>query len=264
MSNLDLSNVKRIFTFGCSFTDFYWSTWANILAYDNSSAEFYNFGHLGCANNYTASMVTQADAYYKFCSTDLVIVQWTEFNRESRWIDSEGGWCHGGSVYNNRYYTKEFVKNYCHPQHFLLRDSALIHLTQHFVAATTAQHAFLTMSPLPPNSLYDATFTRIKKPIATALWGEGGCGYKAWLNQQEIHPALTDSHPSPIDHLQYLRSVLGIPVKQLTIGAVEDNDKLVKLQLQENCANKDPAPWCLDRTTHVIRQSDSISHTIIR
>ena len=43
---------KRIFTFGCSFTNYLWSTWANILGYEFREAEFYNFGKSGAGNQY--------------------------------------------------------------------------------------------------------------------------------------------------------------------------------------------------------------------
>ena len=41
MKNLITLKVNRIFTFGCSFTDYAWGTWANILGLSNSTMDEY-------------------------------------------------------------------------------------------------------------------------------------------------------------------------------------------------------------------------------
>ena len=41
---------KRVFAFGCSFTHYSYPTWANLIAYQNTDAEFYNFGKAGMGN----------------------------------------------------------------------------------------------------------------------------------------------------------------------------------------------------------------------
>ena len=40
--------LNRIFCFGCSFTQYLWTTWANILGTEFHEAEFYNFGKIWC------------------------------------------------------------------------------------------------------------------------------------------------------------------------------------------------------------------------
>ena len=68
MIDLAISNPKRLFTFGCSFTDYRWATWANILAYE-LDCEFHNFGKSGAGNQFQlAHMCTQTKARYLFQS----------------------------------------------------------------------------------------------------------------------------------------------------------------------------------------------------
>ena len=89
MKNLVTIKINRIFTFGCSFTDYAWGTWANILGYEFPDAKFYNFGKSGAGNHYIFNTLMQADSSYKFTHEDLVIVQWTNISREDRFLDTE-------------------------------------------------------------------------------------------------------------------------------------------------------------------------------
>lgn len=81
---------KRLFTFGCSFTNYVWPTWADIIAYDQQ-IEFHNKGKGGAGNTFIASSILESDLKYKFTDTDLILVNWTTWQREDR-VDSEGHW----------------------------------------------------------------------------------------------------------------------------------------------------------------------------
>ena len=74
---------KRIFTFGCSFVEYYWATWAEILGKD-LGIPLYNFGKSGGGNQYIANTFAQANAVYNFNEDDLIIVSWTNVCREDR------------------------------------------------------------------------------------------------------------------------------------------------------------------------------------
>ena len=76
MKPLYKNKPKRLFTFGCSFTEWIWATWANILAYE-LDVPFYNFGKPGAGNYYIANQISQADAIFNFTKDDLVIVKST-------------------------------------------------------------------------------------------------------------------------------------------------------------------------------------------
>jgi len=72
---------KRLFTFGCSFTSWYWPTWNDYIGL--SFDEYYNFACGGADNKNILYRFLQADKKYKFTSEDCVMVMFTTFNRMS-------------------------------------------------------------------------------------------------------------------------------------------------------------------------------------
>lgn len=74
----------RIFCFGCSFTRWYWPTWADILAVhmkETHNVDVYNFGHRGISNQGIAYNIMLANEKYKFTDDDKIIVLWTTADR---------------------------------------------------------------------------------------------------------------------------------------------------------------------------------------
>lgn len=65
---------QRIFTFGCSFTNWVWPTWANILLYQNDGI---NFGYGGAGLEHTLHSIIECDRKYNFTENDIVIVMYT-------------------------------------------------------------------------------------------------------------------------------------------------------------------------------------------
>lgn len=66
--------MGRIFTFGCSFTDYVWPTWADILLYGNDGK---NFGISGSGNESMLYRVMEADRVFNFTKEDQIIVMFT-------------------------------------------------------------------------------------------------------------------------------------------------------------------------------------------
>ena len=80
--------MNRIFFFGCSYTHFAWPTWADLLGISatgysipggpqSPTSVSYNFGYSGGSNSNTINRILIADQQFKFCSTDIICVQWT-------------------------------------------------------------------------------------------------------------------------------------------------------------------------------------------
>jgi hypothetical protein len=65
---------QRIFTFGCSFTNWIWPTWANILLYKNDGV---NFGFKGAGVEHILHTIVECDRKYKFNENDIVVVMFT-------------------------------------------------------------------------------------------------------------------------------------------------------------------------------------------
>lgn len=102
--------MKRLFTFGCSYTEFYWPTWADCLSpyFD----ETYNYGKCGAGNSYIFNHFASVVASKKLTEKDTVIIQWSSIVREDRILPHHISYQTGGLVYNNKAYDKEFYTKY--------------------------------------------------------------------------------------------------------------------------------------------------------
>ena len=214
-----LYNIKptRLFTFGCSFTSWYWATWANILAFD-LDCEFYNFGKQGAGNFYISNLITQVDSIYKFNSTDLIVISWTNISREDRWIENQA-WLTPGNIYSQNHYDKNFVKRYANDTHFSLRDFSLISLIDNYLSQKCQYH-FLSMCDITKRTdqwsdinkknkiidivnIYSSCLNKIKPSFYDILWNNN-IENKFKKNKIEIHPNYLDGHPTLLEHCYYL------------------------------------------------------------
>ena len=98
----DWTKYKRLFAFGCSFTQHIYPTWADVIYRSMSpDVEFFNFGKSGGGNIFIANRLTEANRKYKFNETDLIIVMWTTYCRFD-FYKSEEGWVTSGNIYSQK------------------------------------------------------------------------------------------------------------------------------------------------------------------
>ena len=71
--------MRRLFTFGCSFTYFYWPTHADLLG--EQFDELHNWGLSGLGNRAICERLSECVMHNKFTDDDVIIVQWTDFHR---------------------------------------------------------------------------------------------------------------------------------------------------------------------------------------
>lgn len=102
--------MNRLFTFGCSYTEFYWPTWSDCLSpYFN---ETYNYGKCGAGNSYIFNQLASIVASNKLTEKDTVIIQWSSLVREDRILPFHITYNTGGLVYNNETYDENFYLKY--------------------------------------------------------------------------------------------------------------------------------------------------------
>ena len=95
--------MGKLYTFGCSFTKYFWPTWADILL---THYEGENWGLPGGGNKFIFESIIECHVTNKIKPTDTVIVMWTSWAREDRY---NNGWRLAGNVYNNPFYDKDFL-----------------------------------------------------------------------------------------------------------------------------------------------------------
>lgn len=135
---------KRLFTFGCSFTNYKWPTWADILG--REFEYFENWGKTGCGNKYIFHALIECNQKNKFTPDDTVIIMWSGTDREDRYI--KNNWVGEGSVYKCSAYPESFIKNYFDWRGNFLCDIGLISASIDLLKCWKVRHSMLTMIPL--------------------------------------------------------------------------------------------------------------------
>ena len=117
--------MGRLFFFGCSYTQYLWPTWADIIGQD-SGKEYYNFGLPGLGNVGIMHRMVEADLKYKFTKDDEIFVFWSSWCREDRVAD--GNWDVHGSVFNagNPKYDIKFIRKYWDIDNDMVKNSTAI------------------------------------------------------------------------------------------------------------------------------------------
>lgn len=99
--------MKRLFTFGCSFTSYVWPTWADIVG---QSFEYYeNWGMCGIGNKLISNKLVECHHMNNITKDDVVFVMFTSIPR----IDFYNGhWSMAGNIFNtfNKKYEKLWVE----------------------------------------------------------------------------------------------------------------------------------------------------------
>lgn len=227
---------KRFFAFGCSFTTYAWSTWADIISRSYPEIEYYNLAASGAGNQYTLARLMGADQKYNFNKDDLVIVQWGNVGREDRYIagtNGHVGWSKSGNIYSSMY-EKSFIDKYCHPMDFLLRDLASIKAVSNLLQYKQCTYYFIANDNIARNinqynyaneynirvdgipryneliQVYESVLKEIRGNYFDLIYK--GDWFNDALNKPQVKIVrgllIRDCHPSPSEHIQFLETVL--------------------------------------------------------
>jgi hypothetical protein len=135
INTLDIKKYDRIFAFGCSFTNYYWPTWADIIAHENPQADYINRAMPGAGNTYIVAHISQAIRYFNIGPNDLVTTMWSTFYRQDRYkIDDyldQKRWRLPGNIYTQDDIPHDILLKYFNDTRgYAIRDFALIDTTQ--------------------------------------------------------------------------------------------------------------------------------------
>lgn len=263
--HLILNKPKRLFAFGCSFTNYAWSMWPEIIAYD-LDIPLYNYGRTGAGNQFITNAVCQANARYKFNSDDLVIICWTNVSREDRWVNGE--WITPGNVFSQQEYDLKWVKKFIDPLGLLIRDLASINLVNNLLKTTNCQYHFLSMinivnttdqwnpktnfksfKKLNPDlgqnvdileellKYYKSDIDQIQKSFYEILWNND-INLKLDFEWKRFNGKFHDGHPWPSESLTYLKSIfVDHNFQQLTVDKVIDTENKIINEINQYFLN---------------------------
>lgn len=221
--------MRRIFTFGCSMTEYQWPTWADILCYhynQEEGAEAYNYASCGMGNEHILQALTAADLKHTFTNDDIICVLWSSWIREDRlWQDKR--WGKQGSILNcTEPKLTQFVDNYFSLENYIMKNITAIHTVNKAYNINFQDHIFQCEEPLMNpeadkllRSFYHdmpggAAFTN--KDVAEYIKGNGGVDGQSLIRE-------VDGHPSPAEHLIYLENNVlpALGISQLNTKAAE-------------------------------------------
>ena len=214
--------VRRLFTFGCSFTRWLWTGWPEILA-NHLDVPHWNFGAGGGGNQFMFTRLSQARQAYNIGPDDLVVICWTHFSREDRWCEKISDWELVGNIYHsNGVWDERWIKRWANSTHYALRDLSMINMTRTCLDSWGCQYHMMSMCDLLTNidenyghhipeperqtlvDLYQSDMEHILPSYYTVLWNNDLGHNKFRVERKEIHPMFGDGHPSPYEHLKYL------------------------------------------------------------
>ena len=216
--------MRRLFTFGCSFTNYRWSTWADCLAPEFD--HFENWGQAGGGNQYIFNSVMEADQRHCFGDGDTIVVCWTSLDREDRYVD--GRWhTPGNAHFATNVFNKEYLKTHMDERGFLIRDLACIKAVKTLLESRrNLKWEFLSMvelmaMPFPSDNVSKhRDVMRLYENVVISIKP----GYDKTVFKNTGYPNRNgDPHPSPEEHLAYLDAVLpGWVTKQSTRVKMHD------------------------------------------
>lgn len=236
--NLDFNKYKRIFAFGCSFTKYRWPTWADLISMEAPDAIFRNYGMPGMGNLGISTRIIEGSNRFEFSSTDLVLVMWSSFCREDRWID--GKWFTQGNVYHSEY-PKEWVKKYVDPNGSLIRDHALIYSTNLYLKSLGVDTVLLKSTPFSFTELdnsneniskeleviYKKSYDSMPIDLYTFNGNTWAKDEQEYLDDYREEHWRHDHHPFSETYVSYLDHI-GIKLSDRTKEFALDADSLLK------------------------------------
>lgn len=144
--------MNRIFTFGCSFTNYYWPTWADIIGHGLDHDQYQNWGRSGAGNQFIFNSIVECHARNCIDTNDTVVVMWTNVGREDRYLNGE--WQTPGNIYSQSLYDKDFVRRFADMRGYYIRDLATMQAVHLILDNIGCNYYFLNMVEITTHDQY--------------------------------------------------------------------------------------------------------------
>ena len=216
--------VKRFFAFGCSFTNYYWAMWPEVVKQELGDVEFYNMGVPGAGNLFIAHQIYDANEVYQFDEHDLIMVCWSAVYRNDWFIDDK--WFCEGNMYYPGQRNGMLPDSLKDINHYVIRDASVITGVCKFLESLPSQSHQMSMvnnflpldqddGDIPEDILNHPECKPLaeycRDNIKPSFWDMGyDLEFKKdyWENTIGIREFCRDDHPLPIWSMEYLSKVL--------------------------------------------------------
>ena len=237
--------MSRLFTYGCSFTKYYYPTWADILIKDAHLG--YNCGHIGSGNQLIANRIWETNSRTKFNNNDIIIIMWSNFFREDRYHDKDG-WHTPGNIFNHLTGKRFTLNNYTYESdvewannlnHYVYRDCNIISSTLEAlqntgatVLSTCINDPYKDEKLLAHGKVKNILDQYSKWVMPQCKTITEHCHYpniendKTRIQYKQGDTWMIEDHPMPKEHLSYVDEVIteyvDLKVSQETIQWIID------------------------------------------
>ena len=213
---------STLYTFGCSFTQYKWPTWADYLHAGGLANKYQNWGLPGGSNDFIFHSVVEC--LDNITKQDIVCIMWSQPHRISDYNDVQG-WDMPGNAY--LYQPKERAK-YLHEDKIALENQSFFKAVATLLEACGCDFYFTSMERI--DLKYEDVFCTQQyfNPSMAEFLGYAGANETTW---RETLPG--DKHPSPREHAEFSKTMF----------------KLDKQNIDELCAEaeqhifEDAQPW---------------------
>lgn len=214
---MNFKKYNRFFAFGCSFTQYMWPTWADIISKEVSNT--YLYAKTGAGNFYIYQAVIEAILTHNINKDDLVMIMFSNVTREDKYTKREG-WITPGNLFFQDAYDEKFMNKFFCEKGYLMRDLSLIEGIIRSLNATDVDYKL--MSIVPFNSLasdnqkmqevddvlnlYSSTIDQVMPSVLDVIFG-GNWNFRPNRPKYQSHwskELYVDNHPTPEEHLEYL------------------------------------------------------------
>jgi hypothetical protein len=228
-----MKNYKRVFTFGCSFTQYWWPTWANIIATDLGIPS-QNWGIGGIGNVAIQHRMVECDLKNTFTEDDLILVLWSTWAREDRY--SNTGWRVGGSIFNNSFYDKDFIDKYWSEENDIVRNTTAIISANKMFNIQYQSHWVDYQNSLDDYGRVEPSQLSEFRHLIDAL-PQKNIGEHSRTEGDDWTTLVDDGHPNVLQHLKFAEQFsngMGTKLKTSTIDLYKDAHYHVTSILQDS------------------------------
>lgn len=251
---------KRLITFGCSFTNYHWITWPEILA-DTIGCDLYNFAMPSNSNGIIHNTIMQADAILDFNPNDLIMICWSGILRDAKLIN--GRWRRTSIMHNFDIFGEQFLKEMVDPLGYLVETMAFIKSATDIIDNKKSQFHQFSMSgifideaepdrlflskehELKIRNLYQKYIDRLYPSMCNVLYNaQSG---KPKIEQMKVllgKKDFMDGHPTPDEHIKYINKIFDFEISDETYRKV--NDYLPKMyEIMRSIDYSVKEPWAI-------------------
>lgn len=209
--------MNRLFVFGCSYTNYAYPTWADIISVNFD--QYYNYGRAGACNTYIMNKVIAVDDKIGFNrKTDTVIIMLTGFGRFS-YLPRTSGWITPGDLYNYNINTKDHITTHFYDNMWsdnwavyqswiatkVIKNTLLSKKIKHYIVMGINNDSYINGSSELDDAMYVKAleiYNFLDNKTSLDKWKEQNNYYESefWENIKAM-----DGHPSMNVYFQYAK-----------------------------------------------------------